>query len=54
MFLGIGVLAVAAVLAVVAFVAMRDRRKDYEGTGNPADELTDEQFRRIEYGDEEL
>ncbi len=54
MFLGIGILAIAAVLVIVAFVAMRGQRKDYEHTGNPEDELTDEQFRRIEYGDDEL
>ena len=34
--------------------AMRGQRKDYEHTGNPDDELTDEQFRRIEFGDDEL
>lgn len=54
MFLGIGIFAIAAVLVIVAFVAMRGQRKGYEDTGNPEDELTDEQFRRIEFGDDEL
>lgn len=54
MFLGIGIFAIAAVLVIVAFVAMRGQRKGYEDTGNPDDELTDEQFRRIEFGDDEL
>jgi len=54
MFLGIGIFAIAAVLVIVAFVAMRGQRKDYEHTGNPDDELTDEHVVRIEFGDDEL
>lgn len=53
MFLGIGLFAIAAVLVIVAFMAMRGQRKGYERTGNPNDELSDEQFRRIEFGDDE-
>ena len=54
MFLGIGLFAIAAVLVVVAFVALRGQRRDYEATGSPEDELTDEEFRRIEFGDEDI
>ena len=54
MFLGIGLFALAAVLAVVAWAAIRGQRRDYESTGTPEDELTDEQFRRIEFGDEDI
>ncbi len=54
MFLGIGLFALAAVLAVVAWAAIRGQRRDYESTGTPEDELTDEQFRRIECGDEDI
>ncbi|MBS1838634.1 MAG: hypothetical protein JST64_13160 [Actinobacteria bacterium] len=53
MFVGVGLFAIAAVLVIVAFVAMRGQRKGYEATGNPNDELSDEQFRRIEFGDDE-
>ena len=54
MFLGIGLFALAAVLAVVAWAAIRGQRRDHESTGNPEDELTDEQYRRIEFGDEDI
>jgi hypothetical protein len=54
MFLGIVLFAVAAVLVVVAYVAMRGRARAYDATGSPEDELTDEQFRRVEFGDDEL
>ncbi|UDY34269.1 hypothetical protein [Dermatobacter hominis] len=54
MFLGIGLFAIAAVLAVVAWAAIRGQRRDYEATGSPEDELTDEEFRRIEFGDDEI
>jgi hypothetical protein len=54
MFLGIGLFAIAAVLAIVAFMAIRGQRRDYEATGSPEDELTDEEFRRIEFGDEDI
>lgn len=53
MFLGILLFALAAVLAVIAFFAMRSRRERYEEDIPERDRLTDEEFRRIEFGDEE-
>lgn len=54
MFQGILIFAIAAVVLVVAYLSIVNRRREYEATGNPEDELTDEQFRRIEFGDDEL
>jgi hypothetical protein len=54
MFLGIVIFFVAAILVVIAFVAITGRRREYEETGDPRDELTDEEFRRIEFGDDDI
>ena len=53
MFLGIGIFAVVAVVVVVAWLTMSAKRRNYESNLAPEDQLTDEQFRRIEYGDDE-
>ncbi|HMR94698.1 MAG TPA: hypothetical protein PKA87_03725 [Microthrixaceae bacterium] len=54
MFLGMIIFAVLGVVLVGAWIAMSGKRRDYESTGNPNDDLTDEQFRRIEFGDDEV
>jgi hypothetical protein len=54
MFQGLLIFFIAAVLVAVAFFVIIGRRRDYETTGNPADDLTDEEFRRIEFGDEDI
>ena len=54
MFQGILIFAIAAVLVAVAFFVIIGRRRDYEATGSPDDELTDEEFRRIEFGDDDI
>jgi hypothetical protein len=51
---GLLIFFIAAVLVAVAFFVIIGRRKAYEDTGNPADDLTDEEFRRIEFGDDEI
>ena len=53
-FLGIGIFAVVGLILIGVWFAMRGQRRDYEHTGNPEDELTDEQFRKIEFGDEDI
>ena len=53
-FLGIGIFAVVGLILIGVWFALRGQRRDYENTGNPEDELTDEEFRRIEFGDEDI
>jgi hypothetical protein len=50
--IGIGVFAVAALLAVVGYLAIRGRVQQDAAAGSPEDVLTDEEFRRIEFGDD--
>lgn len=52
MFIGIIAFAVAALLAVVAWFAIRGREERDVAEGSPEDVLTDEEFRRIEFGDD--
>lgn len=54
MFIGIGIFAVAAVVVVVAWLMTTAKRRNYESNLAPEDQLTDEQFRKIEYGDEDI
>jgi hypothetical protein len=55
MFLGIVIFFVAAILLVGAFVVLSGRRREYEDSGAPGDRgMTDEEFRRIEFGDEDV
>lgn len=53
MFQGILLFGLAAILVVIAFFAMRSRREHYEEDVPEEDRLTDEEFRRIEFGDED-
>jgi hypothetical protein len=38
---------------VFAVVALVGKRRTYEDTGSPEDQLTDEQFRKFEFGDDD-
>lgn len=53
-FLGIGIFALFGLILIGVYFATRSERREYEDTGNPDDELSDEQFRRIEFGDEDI
>jgi hypothetical protein len=53
MFQGILLFGLAAILVVIAFFAMRSRRERYEEDVPEEDRLTDEEFRHIEFGDED-
>lgn len=52
MFQGILVFGIAAIVVAVAYVAMVSNRRRSEAELPPEDRLTDEQFRKIEYGDD--
>ena len=54
MFYGILIFGIAGLVLIGAYMAMMNRRREYEATEPEEDRLTDEQFRRIEFGDEEL
>jgi hypothetical protein len=54
MFQGIAIFAVFGLVLVVAYVALIGRRKDYEANESEEDQLSDEEFRRIEFGDEDI
>ena len=43
-----------AVVVVVAWLMTTAKRRNYESNLAPEDQLTEEQFRKIEYGDEEI
>lgn len=53
MILGLAIFAILAVVVVGAFVATTARRRAYDETLAPEDQLTDEQFRQIEFGDDD-
>lgn len=50
---GFLIFGIAGLVLVAAFAVVLGRRRDYESTGGDADVLTDEEFRRIEFGDED-
>jgi hypothetical protein len=54
MYYGIVIFAIAAVLVVVAYLSLTAKRRAYEADEAPEDRLSDEDFRRIEFGDEDL
>ena len=54
MFLGMGIFAVTAVVVVIIWVAMASQRRNAERDLPPEDQLTDDEFRRIEYGDDDV
>jgi hypothetical protein len=49
-FQGILIFALLGVLLAALYVGITRKRRDYEATGSPEDVLTDEEFRRIEFG----
>ncbi|MDQ2678483.1 MAG: hypothetical protein M3Y51_07035 [Actinomycetota bacterium] len=51
---GVIIFAVAAVLVVVAYVSTMNRRREETAAEAPEDRLSDEEFRRIEFGDEDI
>ena len=52
MYQGLLIFAIGGVLLVVAYLVILDRRKQYQETVPPEDLLTDEEFRKFEYGDD--
>jgi hypothetical protein len=50
---GLLLFAIAGVVLVGAYVTVMNRRRAYEDTGDPRDRLSDEEFRRVEFGDDE-
>lgn len=52
--MGFLIFGLAGLVLVVAFVALLGKRRDYTADESPEDQLTDEQFRRIEFGDEDI
>lgn len=54
MFQGILIFAIGGIVLVVAFAALMGKRRAYEADESDADRLSDEDFRRIEFGDEEI
>ena len=54
MFYGIVIFAIAAVLVVVVFLSMANKRREATENEAPEDRLSDEEFRRIEFGDEDI
>ena len=54
MFQGILIFAIAGVVLVGVFAVLMNKRRDYEADEPEADRLSDEDFRRIEFGDEDV
>jgi len=54
MFQGILVFAVGGIVLVGAYLVVIGKRRAYEETEPEADRLSDEDFRRIEFGDEDI
>lgn len=52
MFQGILIFALVGIVLIGAFAAVLGRRRAYQESAGPEDRLTDEEFRRIEYGDD--
>jgi hypothetical protein len=54
MFQGILLFAIAGVVLIGAFVVLMNKRRDDEADEPEEDRLSDEDFRRIEFGDEDI
>jgi hypothetical protein len=52
MFQGMLIFGIAGIVLIYAALAATNKRREYESTVAPEDRLTDEQFRKIEYGDD--
>ncbi|MEZ5238916.1 MAG: hypothetical protein R2716_08175 [Microthrixaceae bacterium] len=53
MFQGILIFGIAGVVVIIAYVAMVSNRRREESSLAPEDRLTDEQFRNVEFGDDD-
>ena len=53
MFQGILIFAIVAVVVVVAAIGVYGRRRAEQESLAPEDRLSDEQFRKIEFGDDD-
>lgn len=53
MFQGILIFGIAGVVVIIAYVAMISTRRREQEALPPEDRLSDEQFRRVEYGEDE-
>ena len=52
--MGFLVFGIAGLVLIVAFIAVLGKRRDYTADEAPEDQLSDEDFRRIEFGDEDI
>ena len=52
MFQGILIFGITGVVLIGAFIVILGRRRQYQESGSPEDVLTDEEFRKIEFGDD--
>ncbi len=52
MFQGLVVFGIGGIVLVAAYLGILRRRQRYEETVAPEDRLSDEDFRRIEFGDD--
>ncbi len=53
MFQGILIFALVGIVLIGVFAAVLGKRRAYEDSVPPEDRLTDEEFRRIEFGDDD-
>jgi hypothetical protein len=54
MFQGILIFAIGGLVLIAAFFALMNKRRAYEADESEEDRLSDEDFRRIEFGDEDI
>jgi hypothetical protein len=52
--MGFLIFGIAGLVLIVAFLAILNNRREYAEDEAPEDRLSDEDFRRIEFGDEEI
>ncbi len=52
--MGFLIFGIVGLVLVVAFIAVLNNRREYSADEAPEDRLSDEDFRRIEFGDEEI
>lgn len=53
MFQGILIFGIAGVVVIIAYIAMISSRRREESELAPEDRLSDEKFRKIEYGEDD-
>lgn len=52
--MGFLIFGIAGIVLIVAFMAIINNRREHESDEAPEDRLSDEDFRRIEFGDEDI